>query len=255
MKMSVDCFLSRPHLQAVATIALMAALSAPGAFAQVKPQLTPDQIINALAPSGPSQAPAAGSTNCPDSQKTYVDGIYDGCAGTKGTDLGFNVAGASSAQGGAKGTNLGFNVAGASGTPAKTLTASKPVAPKAAKPVKASSVAAYAPAQVNMLITFESGSSVLTPQGLANADAFATAMQDPRMQGKRILIAGHTDAVGSRSYNQSLSQQRAEAVKSYLTSKGVDATALEAKGFGEDHLKLRGAPTDAANRRVEASVL
>lgn len=74
---------------------------------------------------------------------------------------------------------------------------------------------------------------------------------------KKISIEGHTDSRGSADKNRELSDARANAVKQYLTDKGIDASRLDAKGFGEDQ------PIDARNsssaweknRRVEFNIL
>jgi OOP family OmpA-OmpF porin len=54
---------------------------------------------------------------------------------------------------------------------------------------------------------------------------------DPKIE--RVTITGHTDRLGTDSYNLKLSQRRAEAVKSYLVGKGVEARRLVAVGKGE----------------------
>jgi outer membrane protein OmpA-like peptidoglycan-associated protein len=73
----------------------------------------------------------------------------------------------------------------------------------------------------------------------------------------RIEIAGHTDNVGSEEANQKLSQQRAESVKQYLVSKGIDAGRIEAKGYGEskpvaDNNSKEG---KQKNRRTEVHII
>jgi OOP family OmpA-OmpF porin len=74
----------------------------------------------------------------------------------------------------------------------------------------------------------------------------------------RAEIAGHTDSVGSVAKNQLLSQQRADAVRTYLIFKGVHPEQLTAKGYGKSQL-LVAPETDAQdrerNRRVELRVL
>jgi outer membrane protein OmpA-like peptidoglycan-associated protein len=69
----------------------------------------------------------------------------------------------------------------------------------------------------------------------------------------RVIVEGHTDASGPEAYNLALSEQRAEAVRSYLAGRGVDAARLEARGEGEakpiaDNASREGR---ALNRRVE----
>ncbi len=51
--------------------------------------------------------------------------------------------------------------------------------------------------------------------------------------GVRVRIDGHTDSRGAAAYNQSLSERRAESVRAYFVSNGIDAGRLEARGFGE----------------------
>jgi OOP family OmpA-OmpF porin len=53
-------------------------------------------------------------------------------------------------------------------------------------------------------------------------------------QVTNVTITGHTDRIGSQQYNQKLSERRADAVKAYLTSKGIAATRLNAVGKGEN---------------------
>jgi OOP family OmpA-OmpF porin len=72
-----------------------------------------------------------------------------------------------------------------------------------------------------------------------------------------VLIEGHTDSVGSDAYNLSLSQRRADAVKSYLVSKGIAASRIESRGMGESKpvASNETAMGRAENRRVEINVL
>jgi OOP family OmpA-OmpF porin len=48
-----------------------------------------------------------------------------------------------------------------------------------------------------------------------------------------VLVTGHTDRLGTEAYNQKLSQRRADAVRDYLVSKGVDRAKIETLGLGE----------------------
>lgn len=71
-----------------------------------------------------------------------------------------------------------------------------------------------------------------------------------------VEIAGHTDEQGDAAYNQGLSQRRADAVRSYLTSKGVDASRLSGAGYGETQPVADNTTSEgrAQNRRVELRV-
>ena len=76
--------------------------------------------------------------------------------------------------------------------------------------------------------------------------------------GMQVEISGHTDSVGPAEYNKQLSQRRANAVKNFLTSKGIDTRRIKAVGYGED--KPIASNDDNAdgreiNRRVEFKVL
>jgi outer membrane protein OmpA-like peptidoglycan-associated protein len=71
--------------------------------------------------------------------------------------------------------------------------------------------------------------------------------------GLRLDVEGHTDSVGSDSYNQTLSEQRGESVRGYLTQQGMPAGSVTSKGFGKTQ---PAASNDTAkgrqeNRRVE----
>lgn len=70
-------------------------------------------------------------------------------------------------------------------------------------------------------------------------------------------MQAHTDYFGSRSFNQELSQKRAQSVVNYLVSKGIDAGRLEAKGYGEVQPIASNETKEgrSMNRRVEFVVL
>ena len=74
--------------------------------------------------------------------------------------------------------------------------------------------------------------------------------------GSELLIAGHTDSVGTDSYNLALSQRRAEAAATYLASQGVERSRVSSKGLGETEPV---APNESEagrskNRRVEVAI-
>jgi len=75
--------------------------------------------------------------------------------------------------------------------------------------------------------------------------------------GIRIEIAGHTDSVGDASYNTKLSQQRAEAVRQYFITGGIDGGRIQARGYGEAQPTADNGTEEgrARNRRVEMRVM
>ena len=67
-----------------------------------------------------------------------------------------------------------------------------------------------------------------------------------------LLVAGHTDAAGGETYNQDLSERRADAIKRYLVDKyGIAGTDLVTVGYGKSKLKDSGQPMAEVNRRVQ----
>lgn len=76
--------------------------------------------------------------------------------------------------------------------------------------------------------------------------------------GMMVEIAGHTDAVGTKEYNQGLSLRRAQAVKNYLTKKGIDARRVKPVGYGKSKPLASNDDEQGGrelNRRVEFKVL
>jgi OOP family OmpA-OmpF porin len=74
--------------------------------------------------------------------------------------------------------------------------------------------------------------STIRPEGKLALDTFARDMAGTQFDV--IVVEGHADRVGTQAYNQTLSMQRAEAVKAYLVSTaGMDANKITAQGAGE----------------------
>jgi len=69
------------------------------------------------------------------------------------------------------------------------------------------------------------------------------------------MLAGHADRSGSTSYNVGLSQRRADAVRSYLSARGVPDTRISSEAFGESQPRVPTADgvRELQNRRVEIS--
>jgi len=104
-------------------------------------------------------------------------------------------------------------------------------------------------------IYFESGSAQIKPESFGVLDLVAQTLIDNA--GVRVRIAGHTDSDGSSSYNQGLSERRANSVLDYLVRKGVPANTLTAIGYGEENpvVPNTSAANKAQNRRIEFTVL
>ncbi len=104
-------------------------------------------------------------------------------------------------------------------------------------------------------ITFQTGKADINNDFYRVLDSVALVLEEYNQT--IIAVAGHTDSVGSASYNKKLSEQRAAAVADYLKSKGIKAARIEVIGFGEsmpiaDNNTVKGR---AQNRRVELTLV
>jgi OOP family OmpA-OmpF porin len=128
--------------------------------------------------------------------------------------------------------------------------AAAPVAPKAAAPVAAASKVTYAADAF-----FDFDKSVVKPAGKAKLDDLIAKVKGINLEV--IIAVGHTDSVGSDAYNQKLSVRRAEAVKAYLVSKGIEKNRIYTEGKGEKQPVASNKTKEgrAKNRRVEIEVV
>lgn len=109
---------------------------------------------------------------------------------------------------------------------------------------------------IDLTVFFAFDSDRLLPEARTQLNALGVALNDPALRPHSFLIAGHTDAKGSRSYNLDLSGRRALAVASYLIRyHRIAPGRLAAHGWGEARLKLPSDPLSGVNRRVEVSLL
>src|SRR5690606_1045894 len=100
-------------------------------------------------------------------------------------------------------------------------------------------------------VRFEYDKSDLTAQAKANLDKLVSVFNE--YPDTDILIVGHTDSKGSETYNQGLSEKRANSVVAYLKAKGIPSSRLSSVGQGESSPRADN-DTDAGraqNRRVE----
>jgi outer membrane protein OmpA-like peptidoglycan-associated protein len=104
-------------------------------------------------------------------------------------------------------------------------------------------------------ILFDSGRATLQAESNARLDRVVEYMT--HMTSARIRISGHTDNVGNAQRNQALSQSRAEAVRDYLVSHGIDGSRVESVGYGDQRPVATNDTEEgrAQNRRIEAEEL
>lgn len=81
--------------------------------------------------------------------------------------------------------------------------------------------------------TFAFNKAVLTKSARAKLDNAVIGKLGTCAEVTSVIITGHTDRLGSQSYNQKLSEKRASAVQSYLTGKGVKADVIDTMGAGK----------------------
>ncbi len=109
-------------------------------------------------------------------------------------------------------------------------------------------------------VTFDSGilfdvnQAMLRSAAQQNLSDLVASLEE--YEGTDVLVVGHTDATGEASYNQGLSERRADAARTYLLGAGLDSDRVSAMGMGEEE-PVDTNDTDAgrqANRRVEVAI-
>jgi OOP family OmpA-OmpF porin len=126
-------------------------------------------------------------------------------------------------------------------------------APVVVAPVQPVPVSEKATFSAEALFDFDK--SVVKAEGRAALDGLLVQLQG--MDTEVMVTVGHTDSVGTDAYNQKLSMRRAEAVKAYLVSKGVDASRVYTEGKGESQpiADNKTAAGRQQNRRVTVEVV
>ena len=109
-------------------------------------------------------------------------------------------------------------------------------------------------------VTFASGllydfdSDRVKPTAQANLGELARSLE--KYPKSNVLIVGHTDSVGTDSYNEGLSQRRSRAAADYLVAQGVERSRIDARGLGERE-PVAANDTESGrqqNRRVEVAI-
>lgn len=132
-----------------------------------------------------------------------------------------------------------------------------PAVPKGAEFRQMEVEITYEPARNYVIagLLFETGSDKIQPSSIAVLNEVADILL--RKKELKVEISGHTDAEGDETSNLALSRKRAEAVRAYLLSKGVDLSRLKAAGYGESKpvASNESAAGRQKNRRTEITVL
>jgi OOP family OmpA-OmpF porin len=128
--------------------------------------------------------------------------------------------------------------------------APKPEAKPEAKPKPVAEKVTFA---ADVLFDFDK--SVVKPEGRSKLDDLANKVKSINLEV--VIAIGHADSVGSDEYNQKLSVRRAEAVKAYLITKGVETNRVYTEGKGEKQpvASNKTAEGRAKNRRTEIEVI
>ncbi|AZG07951.1 OmpA family protein [Pigmentiphaga sp. H8] len=102
---------------------------------------------------------------------------------------------------------------------------------------------------------FDFDKSVVKPEAKVKLDELVNQIRGINLEV--VIAVGHTDSIGTDAYNQRLSVRRAEAVKAYLVSKGIEANRVYTEGKGEKQpiADNKTAAGRAKNRRVEVEVV
>lgn len=107
------------------------------------------------------------------------------------------------------------------------------------------------PPSISLTIQFQFDSAEVSEKSRNQLDVLADAMRSNELLEYSFKIEGHTDAKGSFTYNQKLSERRAASVRDILYAKGVSRERLQTLGKGSSELVNAAAPFAAENRRVK----
>ena len=104
-------------------------------------------------------------------------------------------------------------------------------------------------------VLFDFDKSVIKPEGKSKLDDLSSKLRDINLEV--VIAIGHADSIGSDAYNQRLSVRRAEAVKAYMVSRGVEPNRVYTEGKGEKQPVADNKTNDgrSKNRRTEIEVI
>jgi outer membrane protein OmpA-like peptidoglycan-associated protein len=106
--------------------------------------------------------------------------------------------------------------------------------------------------KIDLEIQFDYNSADISKGSMTAVQELGKALSDSSLKGSTFVVAGHTDAIGGETYNQNLSERRADTIKKYLSENyGIAGSNLVTVGYGETKPKDPNAPMDPANRRVQ----
>jgi outer membrane protein OmpA-like peptidoglycan-associated protein len=120
----------------------------------------------------------------------------------------------------------------------------------AGAPAVSGEAAAAVRPSLSLLIQFDFNSARVKPESQQALANLAQALQSQELAESKFAIEGHTDAKGRADYNLKLSQQRADAVRQFLSQRGVTESRLAAVGKGASEPANEADPLAAENRRV-----
>jgi outer membrane protein OmpA-like peptidoglycan-associated protein len=105
---------------------------------------------------------------------------------------------------------------------------------------------------IDLEVNFDYNSATIGSKAQPQVTALGQAFSSADLKGRTFIVAGYTDAKGGESFNQGLSERRADAVKRFLSEKyGVEAVNLVTVGYGKNQLKNSSDPFSSENRRVQ----